>query len=464
MTDTPPASTFAALSLSPALLQGIDALGYTQPTAIQAQSLPAILDGRDLIGQAPTGSGKTAAFGLGVLHRLDPAKIQTQALVLCPTRELADQVGKQLRKLAVGIPNLKVSVLCGGMPLAPQLASLATHDPQVVVGTPGRVQELLRKKALHLRGVRTLVLDEADRMLDMGFEEQIREVVGKTPKERQTLLFSATFPDSIRTLAEAMLREPVRATVESGEQPASIEQLFFEVEPTRKTPLLAALLLEFRPESCAVFCNMRRDTEEVVTSLEHYGFTALALHGDMEQRDRDEVLVRFANRSCSVLVASDVAARGLDVADLAAVVNYELPTDPDTYLHRIGRTGRAGKAGLALSLCAPREMGRADAIEAHLGAKLRWQRATPLAGKAKNVAPAAMVTLRIDAGKTDKLRPGDIVGALTGDAGLPVAAVGKIDVFATRSYVAIARDKAGAALARLREGRIKGRRFRINRL
>ena len=464
MTDTPPASTFAALSLSPALLQGIDALGYTQPTAIQAQSLPAILDGRDLIGQAPTGSGKTAAFGLGVLHRLDPAKIQTQALVLCPTRELADQVGKQLRKLAVGIPNLKVSVLCGGMPLAPQLASLATHDPQVVVGTPGRVQELLRKKALHLRGVRTLVLDEADRMLDMGFEEQIREVVGKTPKERQTLLFSATFPDSIRTVAEAMLREPVRATVEGGEQPASIEQLFFEVEPTRKTPLLAALLLEFRPESCAVFCNMRRDTEEVVTSLEHYGFTALALHGDMEQRDRDEVLVRFANRSCSVLVASDVAARGLDVADLAAVVNYELPTDPDTYLHRIGRTGRAGKAGLALSLCAPREMGRADAIEAHLGAKLRWQRATPLAGKAKNVAPAAMVTLRIDAGKTDKLRPGDIVGALTGDAGLPVAAVGKIDVFATRSYVAIARDKAGAALARLREGRIKGRRFRINRL
>ena len=464
MTDTPPASTFAALSLSPALLQGIDALGYTQPTAIQAQSLPAILDGRDLIAQAPTGSGKTAAFGLGLLHRLDPGKIQTQALVLCPTRELADQVGKQLRKLAVGIPNLKVSVLCGGMPLAPQLASLATHDPQVVVGTPGRVQELLRKKALHLRGVRTLVLDEADRMLDMGFEEQIREVVGKTPKERQTLLFSATFPDSIRTLAEAMLREPVRATVEGGEQPASIEQLFFEVEPTRKTPLLAALLLEFRPESCAVFCNMRRDTEEVVTSLEHYGFTALALHGDMEQRDRDEVLVRFANRSCSVLVASDVAARGLDVADLAAVVNYELPTDPDTYLHRIGRTGRAGKAGLALSLCAPREMGRADAIEAHLGAKLRWQRATPLAGKAKNVAPAAMVTLRIDAGKTDKLRPGDIVGALTGDAGLPVAAVGKIDVFATRSYVAIARDRAGAALARLREGRIKGRRFRINRL
>ena len=464
MTDTPPASTFAALSLSPALLQGIDALGYTQPTAIQAQSLPAILDGRDLIGQAPSGSGKTAAFGLGVLHRLDPAKIQTQALVLCPTRELADQVGKQLRKLAVGIPNLKVSVLCGGMPLAPQLASLATHDPQVVVGTPGRVQELLRKKALHLRGVRTLVLDEADRMLDMGFEEQIREVVGKTPKERQTLLFSATFPDSIRTLAEAMLREPVRATVEGGEQPASIEQLFFEVEPTRKTPLLAALLLEFRPESCVVFCNMRRDTEEVVTSLEHYGFTALALHGDMEQRDRDEVLVRFANRSCNVLVASDVAARGIDVEDIGAVVNYELPTDADAYLHRIGRTGRAGRNGLALSLCAPKEMPRARLVEERQGEPLQWDKVIPLTGKPRSVPQATMATLRIDAGRTDKLRPGDIVGALTGDAGLHKDAIGKIDVYATRSYVAIARGQADKALSRLRAGKIKGRRFRVNAL
>ena len=461
---SPAPLAFTALPLSPALLQGIDALGYNAMTPIQQQALPAILDGRDVLGQAPTGSGKTAAFGLGLLHRIDPTRIQTQALVLCPTRELADQVGRQLRKLAVGIPNLKVSVLCGGMPLAPQLVSLATHDPQVVVGTPGRIQELLRKKALHLRGIRTLVLDEADRMLDMGFEEQIREVVGKTPKERQTLLFSATYPDAIRGIGNAMLREPLEVTVESHAEQVAVEQVFFEVDPTRKTQLLAALLLEYRPESCVVFCNMRRDTEEVVGSLEHYGFTALALHGDMEQRDRDEVLVRFANRSCSVLVASDVAARGLDVEDLAAVVNYELPTDPDTYVHRIGRTGRAGKGGLALSLCAPREVGRAHTIEEHLGEKLRWQRATPLAGKASNVTPAAMVTLRIDAGKTDKLRPGDIVGALTGDAGLPVAAVGKIDVFATRSYVAIARDKAGSALARLREGKIKGRRFRINRL
>lgn len=460
MTST---DSFASLSLSPALLQGVEALGYERMTPIQARSLPAVLEGRDLIAQAPTGSGKTAAFGLGLLHRLDTSQIRTQALVLCPTRELADQVGQQLRKLAFAIPNVKVSVLCGGMPLGPQLASLE-HPPHVVVGTPGRIQELLRKKALHLNGVSTLVFDEADRMLDMGFEEPMREIVGKTPKTRQSLLFSATFPEAIRDIARSSMREPVEVTVDGAAEPPKIEQYFYEVEPARKTPLLAALLLEYRPESCVVFCNMRKDTEEVVGSLSHYGFTALALHGDMEQRDRDEVLVRFANRSCSVLVASDVAARGLDVEDLAAVVNYELPTDPDVYVHRIGRTGRAGRDGIALSLCAPREVARAEAIAQRQGKSLRWARAVPLAGKAQNVPAAAMATLRIDAGRTDKLRPGDILGALTGDAGLKAEAIGKINVFPTRSYVAVARGQAAAALTRLREGKIKGRKFRVNRI
>ncbi len=460
MTNTP---SFAALPLAPTLLQGIDAVGYTAMTPIQAQALPSILDGRDVIAQAPTGSGKTAAFGLGLLHRLDASVIKTQALVLCPTRELADQVGKQLRKLATGIPNLKLSILCGGIPLAPQLASL-THEPHVVVGTPGRVQELMRKQALHLGSIRTLVLDEADRMLDMGFEEAIRDIVKKTPKDRQSLLFSATFPDSIRTLGKTMLRDALEISIDSGAQPATTEELFFEIEPERKAPLLAALLLKYRPESCVVFCNMRKDTEEVVGSLSHYGFSALALHGDMEQRDRDEVLVRFANRSCSVLVASDVAARGLDVEDLGAVVNYDLPTDPDTYLHRIGRTGRAGRDGLALSLCTPRELPRKTAISERLGRPLRWERAEPLAGRAPNVPVAAMTTLRIDAGRSDKLRPGDIVGALTGDAGLRVEAIGKIDVYATRAYVAIARAQASIALERLRAGKIKGKKFRVSRL
>ena len=458
-------TTFAGLALEPSLRAGLDALGYTTLTPIQAQSLPAILDRRDLIAQAPTGSGKTAAFGLGLLHHIDAGATRTQALVLCPTRELADQVGKQLRKLATGIANLKLSVLCGGIPLAPQLASLAQHAPQVVVGTPGRVLELVQKDALDLRGVRTLVLDEADRMLDMGFDEPIRALVKRTPKDRQTLLFSATFPESIRILAQAMLRDPLEVSVDGDAHAPRIETHFFEAEPARRAPQLAALLLQFRPESTVVFCNMRRDTEEVVGSLAHYGFAALALHGDMEQRDRDEVLVRFANRSCNVLVASDVAARGLDIDDIGAVVNYELPTDADTWLHRIGRTGRAGRDGLALSLVASSERNRAALIEQRQGMPLRFERIAPLDGKPRDVPQAAMVTLRIDAGRTDKLRPGDIVGALTGDAGgLPKEAIGKIDVFPTRSYVAVARGEAKHALEQLRAGRIKGRRFRVNAL
>ncbi|MFS8138767.1 MAG: DEAD/DEAH box helicase, partial [Thermomonas sp.] len=270
---------FASLALLPALLPGLDALGYTTMTPIQALALPHILTGHDLIAQAPTGSGKTAAFGLGLLQTIDPTAGQTQALVLCPTRELADQVGKHLRKLATGIPNLKLSVLCGGIPLGPQLASL-THAPQVVVGTPGRVLELVQKEALDLRKVRTLVLDEADRMLDMGFDEPIRMLVKRTPRTRQSLLFSATFPTAIRTLGNAMLNDAVEVSVDGGAQPASITERFFEVEPGRRAPMLVALLMQFRPESTLVFCNMRKDTEEVVGSLAHYGFTALALHGD----------------------------------------------------------------------------------------------------------------------------------------------------------------------------------------
>ena len=461
-------TSFADLALAPALRPGLDALDYTTLTPIQAQALPAILAGRDLIAQAPTGSGKTAAFGLGLLQGVEAGTVQTRALVLCPTRELADQVGKHLRKLATGIANLKVSVLCGGIPLGPQLASLA-HAPHVVVGTPGRVLELVQKDALDLRNIRILVLDEADRMLDMGFDEPIRALVKRTPKERQTLLFSATFPESIRTLGKAMLRDPLEVSLDGGAQPATIEAHFFEAEPARRVPLLAALLLQFRPESTVVFCNMRRDTEEVVGSLAHYGFNALALHGDMEQRDRDEVLLRFANRSCNVLVASDVAARGLDIDDIGAVVNYELPTDVDTYQHRIGRTGRAGKSGLALSLVSAQERGRAALIEERMlesgkGMQIRYEKIEPLQGKPRDVPQATMATLRIDAGRTDKLRPGDIVGALTGDAGLPKDAVGKIDVFPTRSYVAIARNEAKHALEQLRAGKIKGRKFRINPL
>jgi ATP-dependent RNA helicase DbpA len=463
-------ATFSRLPLAGPLTKALDTLGYVEMTPVQAQGLPTILAGRDLIAQAPTGSGKTVAFALGLLHRLEPALLRVQALVLCPTRELADQVAKEIRRLASGMPNIKVTILTGGVPLGPHLASLR-KDPHVVVGTPGRIQELLRKHVLALGAVRTLVLDEADRMLDMGFEEPIREIVGRTPSARQTLLFSATYPESIREMARTTLRDPLEVTVTARADDVKVEQWFFEVEPANKPEALAALLLEHRPESTVVFCNMRRDTETVVDALAGHGIAALALHGDIDQRDRDEVLVRFANRSCSVLVASDVAARGLDIKDLAAVVNYELPPDPDIYLHRIGRTGRAGSGGLAVSLCASREIQRAHQLEERQGAPLTWRKITPATearekvdGKKHNALQAPMTTLRIDGGRSDKLRPGDILGALTGDAGLPGDAVGKIDVFATRSYVAVARDFASTALSRLRAGKVKGRNFRIERL
>jgi len=454
---------FNDLGLESPLLAAIESLGYTALTPIQRESLPAILAGRDVIAQAKTGSGKTAAFGLGLLQRIDVAQIRLQALVLCPTRELADQVSKAIRRLAVNIPNVKLLTLCGGMPLGPQLASLE-HDPHIVVGTPGRVQEHLKRGSLHGGGIKVLVLDEADRMLDMGFEEAIDDIVGRIAKHHQTLLFSATYPDAIRAVSGRVQKDPVTVTIDEAHGDTTIEQRAIEVEPPVKLDVLARLLTQEKPEATLVFCNMRKDTEAVAAELDRRGFSALALHGDLDQRDRDEVLVRFANRSCSVLVATDVAARGLDIADLPLVVSFDVAHDPDTHTHRIGRTGRAGASGLAIVLVGSRELNKLHAIEERFGAPLPRHPAKPSneARKVLNLAP--MKTLVIDGGRKDKMRPGDILGALTGDAGLDGKDIGKIDVYATRAYVAIRRDLANKALERLRAGKIKGRSFRVRPL
>ncbi|MHB1059417.1 MAG: ATP-dependent RNA helicase DbpA [Rhodanobacter sp.] len=457
-------TTFSTLPLKPALLASIETLGYPAMTPVQAQSLPPMLEGRDVIAQAQTGSGKTAAFGLGLLQALDVDTIRLQALVLCPTRELADQVSKAIRKLAANIPNVKLLTLCGGMPLGPQLASLA-HDPHIVVGTPGRVQEHLKRQSLHGGGIRVLVLDEADRMLDMGFSEAIDDIIGRIAKHHQTLLFSATYPDEIRKVSERVQKDPVVVTVEApAEAKPAIEQQFIELEPAQKPDALAQLLAGERGQHALVFCNMRKDVDAVAQELDRRGFSALALHGDMEQRDRDEVLVRFANRSCNVLVATDVAARGLDIAALPMVLSYDVAHDPDTHTHRIGRTGRAGESGLAITLCTSRERPKAANIEEVGGMPLAWRPLKIAATRGKTLHLAPMKTLVIDAGRQDKLRPGDILGALTGEAGLDAKDIGKIDVFATRAYVAIGRALANKALERLRAGRIKGRNFRVRPL
>jgi ATP-independent RNA helicase DbpA len=452
-------TTFTSLALDPSLLSALDALEYTEMTPVQALSLPPILEKRDVIAQAPTGSGKTAAFGLGLIARLDPAQASVQGIVLCPTRELADQVSKEIRRLASFVPNVKLLTLCGGIPLRPQLASLA-HPPHIVVGTPGRIQELIDQGALSLDAVRVFVLDEVDRMLDMGFQDAITSLLRQSPKSRQTLLFSATIPDEIRTISRSLQRDPVAVATDAGADLPGIEQQFFEVDASRRFDALLRLLTTHRPESTLIFCNMRRDTQDLADGLAQRGFSALALHGDLEQRDRDEVLMRFANRSCAILVATDVAARGLDIEDLPAVVNWELSTDPDVHVHRIGRTGRAGRKGQAWSLVAPAEMPRIAPIEARIGEKIRWSNLPSMSDAGKPIT-ATMSTLCIDGGRQEKVRPGDILGALTGDAGIAGDAVGKIGIFATRSYVAIRRDQAATALKRLREGKIKGRKFRV---
>ena len=452
---------FSKLPLLPELHQALGVLDYTHMTPVQAASLPSILAGRDVIAQARTGSGKTAAFGLGLLSKLLPDQGKVQSLVLCPTRELADQVGKEIRRLARFMPNIKVSVFCGGVPLRPHLASLV-HPPHVVVGTPGRLQELIDEGALVLDALNTVILDEADRMLDMGFEPAITGILGQAPAARQTLMFSATFPEEIRALGRRFQREPEEHTVADGAG-SVIEQRFYEVEAPRKTDALALLLADLAPESALVFCNTRRDVQQVADELAQRGFAVLALHGDLEQRDRDEVLVCFGNRSCQVLVATDVAARGLDIKDLPLVVSHSLASDVDTHTHRIGRTGRAGEDGLALALVASDERRRVIGIEEVLGKAVRWER-IDLSRKPGKPSPAAMTTLVVDAGRQDKLRPGDLVGALTGDAGLPASAIGKIDGFATRTYVAIERSQANRALDKLRAGKIKGRSFRVRKL
>ncbi len=459
-----PGAAFSTLALPAAQIANLESLGYRSMTPVQAASLPAALAGDDLIVQAQTGSGKTAAFALALLAKLALDKqtqpFAVQALVLCPTRELADQVTTEIRRLARSEDNVKTLTLCGGVPLRNQQASLA-HGAHVVVGTPGRVLDHLDRGALPLDSLKTLVLDEADRMLDMGFVDDIARVAKRCPKARQTLLFSATYPEGIAQLAQQFMRGPKQIKVRSQVDAAQIEQRFYEVRDTERLHAVSTLLLHFRPASTIAFCNTKQQCRDLVDVLRAQGFAALALHGELEQRERDQVLVQFANRSCSVLVATDVAARGLDIAQLEAVINVDTTPDPQLHIHRIGRTGRADEKGLALSLASLDEMGHVGKIEQVQGSEVTWH---PLAGL--TAAPGgrllpAMVTLQIVGGRKEKIRPGDVLGALTGEAGFAASQVGKINVNEFSTYVAVDRQIAQQALAGLSAGRIKGKKVKV---
>lgn len=432
-------------------------------TPIQARSLPEILGGKDLLAQAKTGSGKTAAFAIGLLHSLEVESYKTQSLVLCPTRELADQVSNEIRRLARAIPNTKILTLCGGKPLAPQLASLE-HSPHIVVGTPGRILKHLEKGSLDLSVLKTLVLDEADRMLDMGFHEDIMRIISMMPEQRQTLLFSATYPDEIKNISNEIQTNPIDIRVETTHENKKIKQIFYEIEKGERTKTLVALLHHYRPESTVVFCNRKQQCQELADELWEQGFHALALHGDLEQKERDQVLAQFSNKSSSILVATDVASRGLDIKDLEAVINFELTPDPEIHIHRIGRTGRAGKEGLAISLFMASEAHKVNKIEAYQNSPVKIEQPSSLKMRENFKLTPAMTTLVISGGRKDKVRAGDILGALTANTDLPGSKIGKINIFDNFSYVAVERPVAKQALKILSEGKIKGRKFKVRKL
>lgn len=451
---------FSHLKLSSGLIDNLATLGYQQMTPVQAQSLPLIIDGKDVIAQAKTGSGKTAAFGLGLLNKLDVKRFRVQSLILCPTRELADQVAKEVRKLARGIHNIKVLTLCGGMPVGPQIGSLE-HGAHIVVGTPGRIEDHLRKGRLKLDEVNMLVLDEADRMLEMGFQDALDLIFSYCPSHRQTLLFSATFPDQIKHIASKLMQSPEHVKVESTHEQSKISQKFYRVENNEaRINALKLLLLDSQPESAVVFCNTKAAVQDVAEQLNYAGFSALALHGDLEQRDRNETLVKFSNKSALILVATDVAARGLDIDDLEAVFNFDITPDPEVHIHRIGRTGRAGSKGMAHSIYCDKDARRLVNIESYQNQEIETV-SLPDSATGKVPLKAKMTTLQIDGGKKQKLRPGDIVGGLTGKSGIQGDQVGKIQVFDVKAYVAVDSTVVKAALKKISNGKMKGKNFRI---
>jgi ATP-independent RNA helicase DbpA len=463
MTDSPASPSFATLPLPPATLENLQRLGYDAMTPIQAASLPLALAGHDLIAQAKTGSGKTAAFALALLANLNPRRFAVQSLVLCPTRELADQVTQEVRRLARAEDHIKVLTLCGGATMRPQLASLE-HGAHIVVGTPGRIMDHLERGSLNLEALNTLVLDEADRMLDMGFFDDIATVARQCPAQRQTLLFSATYPEGIAKISAAFMRQPKEVKLLAPHAATKIRQLFFEVAEGERMHAVSLLLNHYRPVSTLAFCNTKAQCRDLVQVLRAQGFSALDLHGDLDQRDRDQVLVRFANRSLGVLVATDIAARGLDIDQLEAVINVDVTPDPATHTHRIGRTGRVDAEGWAFTLASMDEMGAVGRIEQAGGFTSEWKLLKDLAPASAEPLQPPMQTLQIVGGRKEKIRPGDVLGALTKDLGFAGTQIGKINVNEFSTYVAVERSIAAQVLRKLSAGKVKGRSVKLRLL
>lgn len=517
---------FEELEVNAKILRAVTDMGFEETTPIQSRAIPVVLSGKDVIGQAQTGTGKTAAFGIPMLEKTDPKNRHVQSVVLCPTRELAIQVAEEIRRLAKYMHSIKVLPIYGGQDIVKQIRSLKS-GVQIVVGTPGRVMDHMRRKTVKFDHVGMIVLDEADEMLNMGFREDIETILREFPKDRQTVLFSATMPQPIQEIAaqyqnDAQLIKVIRKelTVQN------IEQYYFEVSKKSKEEVLSRLLDIYNPKLSIVFCNTKKQVDELTSALKGRGYFAEGLHGDLKQQQRDRVMESFRQGRVDILVATDVAARGIDVDDVDVVFNYDLPQDDEYYVHRIGRTGRAGRGGLAFTFVVGREVYKLKEIQRYCKTKIAARKVPsmndvtntkieklfesaddivaeedlsallgmieehlnnsdytamdmaaallkmsigdlevveePDYGEFGNTgAKDGMVRLFINIGKNQKARPGDILGAIAGESGMPGKLVGTIDMYDKYTFVEVPQDRAREVLNAMKNVRIKGKNISI---
>ena len=434
------------------LLNTLDTLGFTSMSEIQEKAINPILEGRDILAQSKTGSGKTLAFGLPCVMRTNTNDFKPQTIIITPTRELADQIAVELRKVGAYKANLKILTLYGGVPLRAQADSLA-KGAHILIGTPGRIQDHLAKETLTLESIKTLVLDEADRMLDMGFYDEIVKIGSNMPRGKQTLLFSATFPANIEKLSIALLNQPLTIKVDTVIETSKIEELVYET--TDKFKALTAMIQSYKPESLLIFCNTKAEVISLTDTLAGRGHSVIDIHGDLDQRDRNESVIAFSNGSKRIMVATDVASRGLDIKDIALVINYDLPFDPEVYTHRIGRTGRADASGTAISLFTPKDSQKCS----YVLQKAKKAQMKDLRVDAKFKMVSEYDTLCLNGGKKTKLRAGDIIGTFCKEIGIENSMIGKINITDTKSYITLHHTVVDKVFKALKKVKIKKKKY-----
>jgi ATP-dependent RNA helicase DeaD len=468
-------SSFKDLGLTEELLRTLEELGYEEPTPIQAQAIPELLGGHDVIGQAQTGSGKTAAFGLPMLEYLDPGNEETQAIVLTPTRELCIQVTQALRAYSEHMEDVEVVAVFGGAPIKDQQARLR-HGAQVVVATVGRMMDLISRQSLVLTAARYVVLDEADEMLDLGFIEDVEKILRLTPSGRQTALFSATIPGPVARLAEEYMYDPVTIRVTPRKLTVdTVEQAYVEVDQRKKLERLVEVLKAEEPEQAIIFARTKIGAARLGKQLADKGLRVKALHGDLSQGQRDGVMISFKEHKTPLLVATDIAARGLDIEHVTHVINYDLPNNTEIYVHRIGRTGRVGRTGRAITFVTPKQLGDLKAIERGVKVSIgaweppeerlehapRPRRRPREAEEAERVAPDGVVKLFVNRGKRGGITEKDLRWALLEGAVVPEDSIHSIRVLDRFSFVELEADAATRAVEFLDGSKLKGRQIRM---